>query len=120
MWTLTGISGKPSRDREGAVDASGGVGPGGVVSDCIRFPRLKAEPCDVEGSFVSGVSGLTDVRGCCARSMLPGMASTSIPCDQPICEGQNTFGRSDNFTRSAYGVHDGDMRVGVVSGVSGR
>ena len=87
MWTLTGISGKTSRDREGAVDTSVGVEPGGVVSDCIRFPRLKAEPCDVEGSFVSGMSGWTDVRGCCTRSTVPGMTSTSIPYEQTIYEG---------------------------------
>ena len=56
------------------------------MSDCIRFPRLKAEPCDVEGSFVSMISGWTDVRCCCARSTLPGMTSTSIPYKQPIYE----------------------------------
>ena len=54
------------------------------MSDCIRFPRLKAEPCDVEASFVPRVSGWTDVRGCCARSTLPGMTSTSIPYEQPV------------------------------------
>ena len=53
------------------------------MSDCIRFPRLKAEPCDVEASFVPTVSGWADVWGCCARSTLPGMTSTSIPYDHP-------------------------------------
>ena len=56
------------------------------MSDCIRFPRLKAEPCDVEGSFVPKVSDWADVRSCCARSTLPGMTSTSIPCEQPFAK----------------------------------
>ena len=87
MWTLTGISGKGSRDREGPVDASVGGGPEGVARDCIRFPRLKAEPCDVEASFVSEVSNWADVRGCRTRSTFPGMTSTSIPYKQPVPEG---------------------------------
>ena len=61
------------------------------MSDCIRFPRLKADPCDVEGALVSTVSGWTDVRGCCGRSTLPGMTSTSIPYKQPTHESQFAF-----------------------------
>ena len=57
------------------------------MSDCIRFPKLKAEACDVEASFVSSVSGCVDVRGCCARSTLPGIASTSIPYEHPVYKG---------------------------------
>lgn len=56
------------------------------MSDCIRFPRLKVEPCDVEGSFGLIVSAWTDVRGCCVISTLPGVTSTSIPYNQPCTE----------------------------------
>ena len=56
------------------------------MSDCIRFPRLKAEPCDVEGSFVPRISGWTDFRGCCPRSTWPGMTSTSIPYEEPFAK----------------------------------
>ena len=56
------------------------------MSDCIRFPRLKAEPCDVEASFCSRVSDWADDRGCCTRSTLPRIASTSMPCKHPFTE----------------------------------
>ena len=55
------------------------------MSDCIRFPRLKVEVCDVEGSLGSMVSDWADAKGCCARSTLAGMASTSIPYKQTVC-----------------------------------
>ena len=56
------------------------------MSDCIRFPRLKVERCNIEASLGSIVSDCAVAKGCCARSTLPGMTSTSIPYKQTVVQ----------------------------------